>query len=143
MEIVNYDDYLDQLDRESAENSKWAKIAQNETKRYQFIIRGPIVLKEDEYQGQKTGVIKAFYTVVDVNSTLKKEQTFKANPKSTKLTNKALRCSKDGILDITHKGTANKTVYIPRVVNPKNETERDTERLRELEQLISQVVNGN
>jgi hypothetical protein len=141
--IVNENDFLDALDEEVKENSKWIKIPQDETNRLHFILIKKPEYREEFYNNQPTGVMKTFWTVIDVNSKNQKEKTFKTADKSTRLINKALRISKDYVLDITHTGTGNKTIYCPRVVNPKNESESDKELLRELEQEVTRVMSSN
>jgi hypothetical protein len=122
-QILNTNDYLDALDKEIEENSKWIKIPQGETKRFKFILREKPEYKEDRYRGQPTGVMKTFWTAIDVNSSNQKERIFKTADKSTRLIKEALRMSKDGVLDTTHEGTGSNTIYRPRVVNPKSESE--------------------
>ncbi|MGA7368637.1 MAG: hypothetical protein WBX01_05860 [Nitrososphaeraceae archaeon] len=65
--------------------------------------------------------MKTFWITIDVNSSNQKEKIFRTADKSTRLINKALRMSKDLVLDITREGTGATTVYRPRVVNPKPE----------------------
>lgn len=122
-QIVNDDDYLNALDEELQENSNWIKILLDETKRLRFVLTKKPEYMEDSYMGQPTGVWKTFYSVIDLNSSNQKERIFKANTASTRLINKALRMSKDLVLDITHEGTGSNTIYRPKIVNPK-ETER-------------------
>lgn len=139
MEIVNSNDYLDQLDKEIEENSDWIKVPQDETKRLQFIIKEKLDFREEYFNNKPTGVWKTFYKAIDVNSINKRKRTFRAASKSSKLINLAYRISKDGILDITHRGTMNKTVYIPTVVHPKEGTE---ELQKKLSNEIAQATNS-
>jgi hypothetical protein len=119
--VVNENDFLDALDAEIDENSKWIKITQDETKRLKFVLREAPEYKEDTFRGQGTGVMKTFWITIDVNSSNQKEKIFRTADKSTRLINKALRMSKDLVLDITREGTGATTVYRPRVVSPKPE----------------------
>lgn len=122
-QILNSNDYLDALDKEIEENSKWIKIPQGDTKRLKFILREKPEYREDTYRGQPTGVMKTFWTAIDINSSNQKERIFKTADKSTRLIKEALRISKDGVLDITHEGGGSNTIYRPRFVNPKSENE--------------------
>jgi len=113
--IVNESDFLDALDGEIQENSKWIKILQGETKRLYFILKEKPEYKEDTFKGQPTGVWRTFYVVYDINSSNPmKEKIFKANTASSRLINKVLRESH--LLDITHEGTGSSTIYRPIVV---------------------------
>jgi hypothetical protein len=117
--IVNENDYLNALDEEIQENSKWVKISPGEVKRLLFMLREKPQYKEDTYMGQPTGVWKTFYTVIDINSSIQKEKIFKANTASTRLINTALRESH--LLDIRHEGSGSNTIYRPTVVFEEEE----------------------
>lgn len=68
MQIINNNDFLNALDEEIQENSKWIKIPEEETKRLKFVLKEKPEYKEDTYKGQPTGTMKTFWTAIDVNS---------------------------------------------------------------------------
>jgi len=116
--ILNPDDFLDALDGEMEENSKWIKIQPDEAKRLQFVLREKPEYNEDTFKGVPTGTMKTFWKAIDVNSSNQRERIFRTADKSTRLIKEALRMSKDLVLDVTREGIGSNTVYRPRVVNP-------------------------